>query len=210
MTDWGALLRARTGSDTTDTIDITANGEGFVSCVDCVTGAKGKTSQATGVEDLRALTSPALGKAAPEGTPHPWFTAEAEAATLARDTGLSAIELAQRDWPANAWRRLHSARLEFWRAPRSGSDGSVRQHENPRNIAYSDILNRWRKKHWQRSPPGICAGCREPLGNGPNLDLGGYAVHEGRDPDCLSLHSKQWRTEGMKALASFGIKSPDD
>ena len=210
MTDWGALLRAHTTSDTIDRIDTTTSGEGFVSSVDCVAGVKGRTSQVTGAEGVRALTSLALVKAAADGAPHPWFTAEAALAGLATDTGLTPEQLAQRDWPASAWRRLHSARLEFWRAPRSGSDGSVRRYENPDNLAFSDIVNKWRVKHWQKPPPGICAACKEPLGGDPSRDLGGYAVHAGRDPDCLNLHYRQWRTEGMKALALFGIKSPDD
>jgi hypothetical protein len=39
---------------------------------------------------------------------------------------------------------------------------------------------------------------------------GGYAVHEGRDPACLTLHSSLWRTESMSAPPTFRIKSPDD
>jgi hypothetical protein len=206
MTDWGALLRARTGHDTTDTIDTTTGGESFVSCVDFVTGAKGKTSQATGADCPCALTSSPLVKAVPGGAPHPWLTAEAALATLAADTELDIADIDQ--WPASAWRRLHAARLAFWTAPRVDANGSVVRHEKPDNLAYSDILSRWRLKHWPNPPLGICAGCNEPLGSGPSLDLGGYAVHEEREPDCLSLHSKQWRTEGMAALAGFGIKPP--
>lgn len=135
-----------------------------------------------------------------------WYAPEAEREALARETGLSADQL-DRDWPASAWRRLYAARRDYWRAPRRDTrDSVVTRFENPDRLAFSDIANKWRVKHWRKPSPGVCAGCGGQLGDGPSLDLGGYAVHQGREPDCLILHSRQWRTEAMAALVGFGIK----
>src|SRR5262249_4822545 len=140
-----------------------------------------------------APTSPTFIKASPEWPPHPWFTAEAALATLAADTGLTTEQLAQRGWPASAWRRVFAARGAVRSAPRLDAYGNVMRHVDGRRLAWSDLQNRWHKRHGERPVPGTCAGCGEPIGSTEALTLSGYQTHLGRNPDCLTVHGSKWR-----------------
>jgi hypothetical protein len=122
MTDWGALFRSHTPTDTTDTIDKTPAASGCVNSVNCVTGASD--------ENPRSAVEPATLSAAD------WRAEYDECAGIAEFDGHRSRADAERmAWlsVANRWYCLHgepvpAALCAGCRRPLSGSEVLLLPH----------------------------------------------------------------------------------
>jgi hypothetical protein len=55
-------------------------------------------------------------------------------------------------------------------------------------------------------PEWQCAGCGEPIGGLPALDLpDGTRVHSGDRLDCLFAFGERWRSEATAGLIALGL-----
>jgi len=82
-------------------------------------------------------------------------------------------------------------------------------HPEAARLARGDLQNRWHALYGRRMPSWQCAGCDQPIGGLPALDLGdGNRVHE--EPlDCLIEYGRRWRGDATRGLIAFGLRRPD-
>lgn len=99
------------------------------------------------------------------------------------------------------WRALHAERLQYWRCNHPDDEA--------RRFAWGDLECRWHRRYGERALHGLCAGCRQPLGNAKFLALGdGNVVHFDR-LQCLLDFGQRWREAATTALALMGLQPPD-
>jgi hypothetical protein len=100
------------------------------------------------------------------------------------------------------WRARHREALAWWGALRPTADAS--------RLARGQLENRWHRLHGRRTPEWQCAGCGEPIGGLPALNLAdGNRVHLDK-LDCLFSFGQRWRTEATAALQPLGLDPPAD
>lgn len=98
------------------------------------------------------------------------------------------------------WRALHAERLEYWRCHHP--------EDEARRIAWGDLECRWHRRYGERVPHGLCAGCRQLLGEGKTLALGeGNIVHFDH-MRCLLEFGDRWRDAARVALKGMGLQPP--
>jgi hypothetical protein len=69
------------------------------------------------------------------------------------------------------------------------------------------------RQYGQRAPHWQCAGCHEPIGGLPPLDLAdGNRVHldQAHGLDCLLSFGERWRAEATAGLRPLGLDPPSD
>jgi hypothetical protein len=53
-------------------------------------------------------------------------------------------------------------------------------------LAWGEVINEWRRRHWRRFPPNLCSGCEEALPDAEAFDLGdGNRAHNDPDWKCV-------------------------
>ena len=103
------------------------------------------------------------------------------------------------------WRVRHREALAYWSAFHPAGEAA--------RLAWGKIENHWHMRHGERVPHWQCAGCREPIGGLPALDLAdGNRVHldQARGFDCLLSFGKRWRAEATTGLRALGLDPPPD
>jgi hypothetical protein len=103
---------------------------------------------------------------------------------------------------ARDWCARHQESLRFWAA-------LYPEHE-ALGIAWGEMQWQWRKRHWEPTPKGVCAGCDQPLGSGPVLPLDqGNVVHIAMF-DCVIAYGERWRGVATRALKALGLVPPPE
>jgi len=92
---------------------------------------------------------------------------------------------------------------------------AIREFEGRRSrdlaerLAYAEIIEAWCARHPQRFIPGICAGCRRPIGNFElNLPDGTRVHFEGTNYPCLISYGASRKRRAVAALAGLGLMPP--
>ncbi len=105
---------------------------------------------------------------------------------------------------ATWWRRHFQVRVIT-----RGLTGARPRAEAER-LAFGDLVVEWHRLHGERLPEWQCAGCDEPIGGLPALDLGnGNRAHLDR-LDCVICYGVRWRGAATRALVSIGLQSPTE
>ena len=101
-------------------------------------------------------------------------------------------------------RRGYAERVLSWRRAGYGDEAA-------RQMAWSAIAADWYRKHGERTPPEICAGCGEVLGDDTAVLLlpHGERAHAAGDDECIVMYGRRWKAAAAAALASWGISTPD-
>lgn len=70
------------------------------------------------------------------------------------------------------------------------------------------MQNRWHRLHGARGPRWQCAGCGEPVGGLPAIDLAdGHRVHLDK-LDCVLSFGERRRRQAAAGLRALGIEPP--
>ena len=131
------------------------------------------------------------------GVFNPWRNG-ATAQHLTADASWDRAVLAPLDW-----RVRHREALAYWSAFHPAGEAA--------RLAWGEIENHWHMRHGERVPHWQCAGCREPIGGLPALDLAdGNRVHldQAHALDCLLSFGKRWRAEATTGLRALGLDPP--
>jgi hypothetical protein len=100
------------------------------------------------------------------------------------------------------WHARHRESLAYWSA--------LHDAEEAAGLAWGEMQVRWHRLHGRRAPEWQCAGCGEPIGGLPTLDLAdGNPVHLDR-LDCLLSLGERWRSEAVACLQALGLDPPKD
>jgi hypothetical protein len=109
-------------------------------------------------------------------------------------------------YPVGAWWRDQYEELS-----RHRELGGRRSRAEAAALAWSELQWRWHKQHGERVPPGICGGCRKPIGLAENIPLiDGTYVHGGDRHDCLIAYGRRWRWAVTNALTAMGLMPPPE
>jgi hypothetical protein len=101
------------------------------------------------------------------------------------------------------WRARHREALAYW--------GAFHPAEDAARLAWGELLSRWHRLHGVRAPEWQCAGCGEPIGGLPALNLAdGNRVHSGHSLDCLFAFGQHWRRGATAGLRTLGLGPPPD
>jgi hypothetical protein len=101
---------------------------------------------------------------------------------------------------ATSWRARHREALAYWAVLHPSDEAA--------GLAWGEIQMRWHRLHGERVPKWQCAGCGEPVGGLPTLDLAdGARVHLDR-LDCLLSFGQRWRGGATVGLRALGIELP--
>ena len=107
--------------------------------------------------------------------------------------------------PAAHWSARYREALAYWSAFHPAREAA--------RLVWGEIESRWHMQYGERAPHWQCAGCREPIGGLPALDLAdGNRVHldQARGFDCLLSFGKRWRAEATTGLRALGLDPPPD
>jgi hypothetical protein len=120
-------------------------------------------------------------------------------ATEQHSTATSSSDRAIRT-PAADWRARHREAWAYWSAFRTADEAA--------QLAWSELLNEWHRRHGTRNPLSRCAGCGAPMGGFAALDLAdGNRVHID-NLDCLLSFGERWRNEATAGLRALGLDPP--
>jgi putative DNA primase/helicase len=100
------------------------------------------------------------------------------------------------------WHRQYVIRTINWELSGARSEGRAR------GIAWGELQVRRHRVHGTRIPRWRCAGCGEPIGGLPALDLAdGNRVHFDavHGLDCLLSFGDRWRAEAIAGLHALGV-----
>jgi hypothetical protein len=103
------------------------------------------------------------------------------------------------------WRVRHCEALAYWSAFHPAGEAA--------RLAWGEIENLWHMQHGERVRHWQCAGCREPIGGLPALDLAdGNRVHldQAHALGCLLCFGERWRAEATTGLRALGLDPPPD
>jgi hypothetical protein len=82
-------------------------------------------------------------------------------------------------------------------------------HPEAESLAWGEVINEWRRRHWRRFPPTLCAGCDETLLDVEAFDLGdGNRAHNDPEWRCVIAYGKRWQGAAEKALVAMGLVPP--
>ena len=102
------------------------------------------------------------------------------------------------------WRRHHLVRTINWELSGARPEGRAR------GIAWGELQDHWHRLYGARAPEWQCAGCGEPIGGLPAVDLAdGNRVHLDK-LDCLLSFGERWRSEAATGLLALGLNPPAD
>jgi hypothetical protein len=108
--------------------------------------------------------------------------------------------------PAGACWRVH-----YEERSRHREFGGRRSREEAALIAWGELQWRWHKLHGERVPPGICAGCRKPIGvAGTILLIDGNRLHGGVGHKCLMAYGQRWRGAAATGIKALGLDPPPE
>jgi hypothetical protein len=102
---------------------------------------------------------------------------------------------------AATWRALHGDRLAYWRSFHSDEEASM--------LAWGDLEWRWHLRHGERTPDGMCVGCRQLLDGSKTLALGDGNIIHFEGLQCLLDFGQRWRDAAAAALQRMGLQPPD-
>ena len=105
--------------------------------------------------------------------------------------------------PAVKWRARNREALAYW--------STFHPADEAARLAWGEIENHWHMQYGERVPHWQCAGCREPIGGLPALDLAdGNRVHldQAHGLDCLLAFGERWRGEATCGLRALGLNPP--
>jgi hypothetical protein len=103
------------------------------------------------------------------------------------------------------WRQLYEERA----AIRQFDGGYSR--DLAERLAWGEMEWRWHMAHGAPAVLGVCAGCREPIGNKPLISLiDGNVVHDQRGHACLIRFGEYWRGAARASLIALGLNPPAD
>jgi hypothetical protein len=98
------------------------------------------------------------------------------------------------------WRARHSEALAYW--------GTLHPAEEASQIAWSELLGAWHKRHGRRWPAWQCAGCDQAIGGLAALTVAdGNRVHLDKF-DCLLSFGGRWRRNATAGLQALGLEPP--
>jgi hypothetical protein len=104
--------------------------------------------------------------------------------------------------PPADWRARHREAIRHW--------SLLHTAEEPAELAWGEMQNRWHRLHGARAPEWQCAGCGEPVGGLAALTLvDGNRVHVDK-LDCLLRFGERWREEAAAGLRALGLDPPVD
>lgn len=130
-----------------------------------------------------------------------WAPAPLPANLVARIREAKPALLAALAEPAD-WLARYCEALVYW--------GALHPPGKAARLAWGELQNRWHRLHGERVPEWQCAGCDEPIGGLPVLDLGdGNRAHLDR-LDCLIRYGERWRGAATRALVSIGLQPPTE
>jgi hypothetical protein len=101
------------------------------------------------------------------------------------------------------WRARHREALAYWRAFHSTEEAA--------RLAWGELEDCWHRLHAMRAPQCQCAGCDQPIGSLPVLDLAdSNRVHldDTHRLDCLLAFGERWRREATAGLRALGLYPP--
>jgi hypothetical protein len=101
------------------------------------------------------------------------------------------------------WRDHHEERS------RHRELGGRRSRAKAELLAWHELEWRWHKQHGEQLPPGICGGCRKPIGTAETILLiDGNRLHGGEGHECLTAYGQRWRREATAGLQALGLEPP--
>ena len=101
---------------------------------------------------------------------------------------------------SGSWPARQREALAHWSALHSALEAE--------SLAWGEMQARWHRLHAPRLQEWQCAGCGQPIGGLPSLDLqDGVRVHL-EQIGCLIRYGERWRGEATRALVAIGLRSP--
>jgi hypothetical protein len=98
------------------------------------------------------------------------------------------------------WRARHREALAHW--------GALHPADEAARLAWGELQNRWHRLHGEQVPEWQCAGCGEPIGGPPALDLAdGNRAHLDR-LDCVIRYGERWRGAATRELVAISLQPP--
>ena len=111
--------------------------------------------------------------------------------------------IASPQWDASAWQAALDERVETLQR-----GGAYSRPEAGRRV-WGELQNQWHRLNGSRTPPSICAGCRQVLGGrGVMALLDGAMVHADPDFACLRVYGESWRQAATLGLIGLGLNPP--
>ena len=98
------------------------------------------------------------------------------------------------------WRARHREALVFW--------GTFHTEREAAALAWGEMVALWHRRHGERLPPEICAGCRTPIDDAEVLTLAGGARVHIATLDCLIAFGERWRGAAARSLTAMGLVAP--
>jgi hypothetical protein len=83
-----------------------------------------------------------------------------------------------------------------------------RSHDAAARLAWGELECRWHGLHGERIAVWQCAGCGEPIGGLPALNLSDSNRVHVEKLDCLMRFGERWRGEARRALVVMGLQPP--
>ena len=100
-------------------------------------------------------------------------------------------------------------RDQYERRSRHRELGGRRSPAEAGLLAWHELEWRWHKQHGERVPPGICGGCRKPIGTAEAIPLiDGNRLHGGEGHECLTAYGRRWRAAAAAGLHALGLHPP--
>jgi hypothetical protein len=100
-------------------------------------------------------------------------------------------------------------RDQYERRSRHRELGGRRSRAEAELLAWHELEWRWHKQHGEQLPPGICGGCRKPIGTAETILLiDGNRLHGGEGHECLAAYGRRWRATAVAALHALGLDPP--
>jgi hypothetical protein len=122
-------------------------------------------------------------------------------ATAQHSTAESSLDRDRRS-PSADWRARHREALAYWSAFHPAGDAE--------RLAWGELEDRWHRLLSARVPEWQCAGCGEPIGGHPALNLAdGNRLHLDKF-ECLLAFGGRWRSEATAGLRAVGLDPPSD
>lgn len=119
---------------------------------------------------------------------------------IARIRAAKPALLAVLDEPPD-WQARYREALAHWSVCHGADEAA--------ELAWGEMQNRWHRLHGVRFSSWQCAGCGEPIGGLPAMDLSdGNRVHFD-DLDCLIRYGTRWRGDATRALVAARLPEPD-
>ena len=102
--------------------------------------------------------------------------------------------------PTIKWRARQREALAYWSVHHPAPEAA--------RLAWGEQECRWHWLYGERTPEWQCAGCGEPVGGLPALDLAdGARVHVGT-LNCVLRYGERWRRAATAALSAMGLEPP--